>query len=191
MVSQIALGAIWGYQRWISPRKGWRCAHSVLHGGTGCSGHAKHAIRSHGIWAAIPLIRQRLRECREASVALRANCAVCNERDPEDSSGEDGRPNRGPWGRKRRKGARTSATDNACDALDCGLGGCLPALALPAFCASSGGSGAQPAPSPDKMANPTPDAAPDGGGCDLGGLDCGGMPSCDGCGSCDCTPSCG
>jgi putative component of membrane protein insertase Oxa1/YidC/SpoIIIJ protein YidD len=76
MVSQIALGAIWGYQRWISPRKGWRCAHSVLHGGTGCSGHAKHAIRNHGFWAAIPIIRQRLRDCRAARDTLQASCAV-------------------------------------------------------------------------------------------------------------------
>lgn len=183
MVSQIALGAIWGYQRWISPRKGWRCAHSVLHGGTGCSGHAKYAIRDHGLWAALPLIRKRLRDCRAASFTLRANCAVCNERDPEDGSGEDGRPNRRPWGRKRRKEGKSDA---ACDALDCGLGGCLPAIALPAFCASAGGSGAQPAPLPDKM----PSSAPEGGGCDLGGLDCS-VPSCDGCGGCDCAPSCG
>lgn len=187
MVSQIALGAIWGYQRWISPRKGWRCAHSVLHGGTGCSGHAKFAIRDRGLWGAIPLIRQRLRDCKAASATLRANCAVCNERDPEDGSGEDGRPKRGPWGRKRSK---KNGSEAACDVLDCGLGGCLPVIALPAFCASSAGSGAQPAPSPDKMPSGAPDAAPDGSGCDLGGLDCS-VPSCDGCGGCDCSPSCG
>ncbi len=187
MVSQIALGAIWGYQRYVSPRKGWRCAHSVLHGGTGCSGHAKHAIRDHGFWAAIPLIRQRLRDCKDASLTLRANCAVHSQQDPEDGSGEDGRPNRAPWGKKRRK---QNGKDAACDACDCAAPRCLPAIALPAFCAASAGSEAQPAPSPDKMANPSPDAAPDGSGCDLGGLDCS-VPSCDGCGGCDCAPSCG
>jgi len=117
MVSKLALGAIWGYQQYLSPRKGWRCAHSVLHGGTGCSGFAKFAIRDHGFWAAIPLIRQRFRDCRDASATLRANCVVCNERDPELGSGEDGRPDRR---RKNRTSKREGCANTACDGLDCG-----------------------------------------------------------------------
>ncbi|MEJ6389274.1 membrane protein insertion efficiency factor YidD [Gymnodinialimonas ulvae] len=183
MVSQIALGAIWGYQRYISPRKGWRCAHSVLHGGTGCSGFAKFAIRDHGLWSALPLVRARFRACREASHTLRANCAVHAQRNPEDGSGEDGRPYRGSRRGKRKKDGGWTAASDACD---CGATGCLPALALPAFCASSAGPEAQPAPLPDKV----PSGNPDANGCDLGGMECS-VPSCDGCGSCDCAPSCG
>jgi putative component of membrane protein insertase Oxa1/YidC/SpoIIIJ protein YidD len=54
---------IWFYQQFISPRKGYRCAHSVVHGGTGCSGYAKHRIRDVGLLSAIPDIRQRLKDC--------------------------------------------------------------------------------------------------------------------------------
>ncbi|OAN75345.1 hypothetical protein A8B78_16400 [Jannaschia sp. EhC01] len=167
MVSQIALGAIWGYQRFVSPHKGWRCAHSVLHGGTGCSGYAKHAIRDNGLWGAIPDIRQRLRDCRTASETLRANCAVHANWAEEQANDSPRR------GRKRRKKSKDSGWfGNACDCGEFAFCG----LALPAFCVA-GAADAQPTPV---------DGAADG----CGGLDCA-MPSCDGCGGCDCAPSCG
>jgi len=60
------------YQKRISPRKGWRCAHSVFHGGTGCSGFVKSAIGQHGWRAAWPLARARFRRCKLAARQLRA-----------------------------------------------------------------------------------------------------------------------
>ena len=71
MLSRAALIGIAGYQRWLSPRKGYACAYRMVHGGTGCSGHAKAAIRDHGLWAALPLIRARLAACGEAAALLR------------------------------------------------------------------------------------------------------------------------
>lgn len=61
-----ALGAIWFYQRFVSPRKGFSCAHRVLHDGAGCSGYAKAAIKEHGLVSAVPLIRQRFKDCTSA-----------------------------------------------------------------------------------------------------------------------------
>ncbi|WP_224815492.1 membrane protein insertion efficiency factor YidD [Hasllibacter sp. MH4015] len=192
MVSQIALGAIWGYQRWISPRKGWRCAHSVLHGGTGCSGYAKHAIRDHGIWGAIPLIRQRFRDCRDASVTLRAACTV-HANWAEDQAG-GGSPRRGSKRRRKQEKQSGGWFGNACDCGDAAFCG----IALPAFCVagSVGSARAQGAGNvADKSGTPVDGggAAPDGSGAadGCGGLDCS-APSCDGgCGGCDCAPSCG
>lgn len=173
MVSKLALGAIWGYQRYISPHKGFRCAHSVLHGGTGCSGFAKHAIRDAGLWGAFPAIRQRFRDCRTASETLRANCAV-HANWAEEQSGKAKRRRR----RKRKDGEGWFGT--ACDCGDFAFCG----LALPAFCVA--GSAADAQPTPDKMGIPVEGAAD---GCS--GLDCS-APSCDGgCGGCDCSPSCG
>ena len=81
MLSRTALGGIWIYQQFISPRKGFRCAHAVLHGDTGCSGFAKQAIREKGFWPAVPLIRARFRACKAAYLVLR------DGRDhPEDSN---------------------------------------------------------------------------------------------------------
>jgi putative component of membrane protein insertase Oxa1/YidC/SpoIIIJ protein YidD len=70
MLSRAALAAIGGYQRHISPRKGYACAYRVAHGGTGCSGFAKHAIRDYGLIRAIPLIRARFSACRDAAKEL-------------------------------------------------------------------------------------------------------------------------
>ena len=61
------------YQRHLSPRKGYRCAYSVLHGGTGCSGYAKHAIAEHGIFNAYPLIMQRFSDCTDAAKHFRTD----------------------------------------------------------------------------------------------------------------------
>lgn len=62
-----ALSGIYAYQRWLSPRKGYRCAHGVLHGGPGCSGYAKERIAEVGLWKAIPDIRQRFADCGAAA----------------------------------------------------------------------------------------------------------------------------
>ncbi|MEM8592784.1 MAG: membrane protein insertion efficiency factor YidD [Pseudomonadota bacterium] len=72
MLANVALLGIYGYQRWLSPRKGYRCAYSVVHGGTGCSGYAKYAIRDHGLFRALPLIRARFADCKAAAVAFAA-----------------------------------------------------------------------------------------------------------------------
>lgn len=69
-LAALALLAIRGYQRWLSPLKGFRCAHAVLHGGPGCSGYVASAIRARGLWGAAGAIRQRFQECRAAYAVL-------------------------------------------------------------------------------------------------------------------------
>ena len=68
--ARAALAGIRFYQRRLSPLKGFRCAHSVLHGGPGCSGFAAQAIRERGLLGAIRPIHQRFRDCRAAFVTL-------------------------------------------------------------------------------------------------------------------------
>ena len=70
-LSQVAVGLINKYQRYLSPHKGYSCAHRTLHGGDSCSQHAKTQIVRVGIWRAIPLMRQRFRLCAQASQSLR------------------------------------------------------------------------------------------------------------------------
>ena len=71
MLDRFALAAIGGYQRHLSPRKGYACAFRVAHGGTGCSGFAKAAIADLGVWRAVPVIRKRFADCRDAAEELR------------------------------------------------------------------------------------------------------------------------
>ena len=70
MLARAALGGIWMYQTYMSPRKGFRCAHSVVHSSTGCSGYAKQEIQNHGFFRSLPLIRQRFRDCKVAYYTL-------------------------------------------------------------------------------------------------------------------------
>lgn len=60
-----------------SPRKGFRCAHAVLHGpGSSCSDHALRVLRCSPIHKALPAIRRQFGQCREAVAELRMNHAA-------------------------------------------------------------------------------------------------------------------
>lgn len=83
MLAQAALLAIDGYQRHLSPRKGYACAYRIAHGGTGCSGFAKQALRDFGFFAAIPAIRGRFADCHAAALQLRL--AREAEADPDET----------------------------------------------------------------------------------------------------------
>ncbi len=103
LFSKAALAAIYVYQHKISPHKGYRCAYSVLHGGTGCSGFAKAAIKEHGIFAAISQIRARFEDCKRANALLRQKQS---ERDEAD--------------KKRKKRNKDSWMDRCSGCSDCG-----------------------------------------------------------------------
>lgn len=59
-----------GYQKYISPKKGFSCAYRVLNGRESCSQYVKRQIREQGLVSAIPLIRQRFQACKSASLVL-------------------------------------------------------------------------------------------------------------------------
>lgn len=64
-VSALAIDAIGAYQRFISPYKGFRCAHSLRTGGMTCSHYGLHALREFGFLRALSRIRERLVQCSE------------------------------------------------------------------------------------------------------------------------------
>lgn len=61
----LALWAIRIYQRYLSPRKGFRCAYRVLTGRDSCSAYGYKVIARHGLRAGLPLLQRRLRACGE------------------------------------------------------------------------------------------------------------------------------
>ena len=69
---QAAATAIVGYQKHLSPRKGFVCAHRVLHGGDSCSQYVKRVILAQGLLSAIPATRQRFQACKAAHQVLQA-----------------------------------------------------------------------------------------------------------------------
>jgi putative component of membrane protein insertase Oxa1/YidC/SpoIIIJ protein YidD len=71
LAALLAAAAIRGYQRWISPYKGFVCAHRRLYDGHSCSEFARLAILRCGLKAALPGIRNQFSECRAAARRFR------------------------------------------------------------------------------------------------------------------------
>jgi len=70
--SYLLLSLIRAYQRFISPYKGFHCAHHQLHRGDTCSNAVKYLIQNNSFRAAIPLIRARFKACHQAAQSLQA-----------------------------------------------------------------------------------------------------------------------
>ena len=67
-ITLTAKGGLWAisaYQRFISPYKGFRCAHHACTGGMTCSNYGRFALRQYGFFGALPRIRERLVQCSE------------------------------------------------------------------------------------------------------------------------------
>ncbi len=125
VVASSVLLAIRAYQRWISPYKGFHCAHAMLHGGPGCSGYAAEAIRSLGVIGALGPIRVRFRDCRAAFETL------ASQRQEEQQ--DDGAPEK-----PKKEGAVSKYCPAAC--VDCDLGAAPGGVAC-----GSAGAGAEAA----------------------------------------------
>lgn len=73
----LAVTAISGYQKFISPHKGFSCAHRVLYGCESCSQYFKQVIAKEGIITAISNARGRFQECREANEIIKKRRSQC------------------------------------------------------------------------------------------------------------------
>lgn len=58
------------YQRVLSSRKGFCCAHHRVHGGDTCSNAVKNIVLENGFFASISKTKHRFNACREASIYL-------------------------------------------------------------------------------------------------------------------------
>ena len=209
----LAVTAIRGYQKFISPHKGFSCAHRVLYGCESCSQYFKQVIAEEGILTAIANAKGRFQECREANEILKKRrekakarrqyyasrlpiaAAAIESGEPENSDlpedPEDaGKPSKqklggSQWGRKQQRQANNNGGgNNNCDYLDCS--DCGYALdVLPNNCGSD-----RNCENPFEAIN-CPDLGCGNADClsgmDCSGLDCGGL-DCSGCGDCG---SCG
>ena len=68
--SRLAAEAIRLYQRYISPRKGFRCAHRALHGRRSCSEFARRAVLRKGLVKMLAILRQRFAACATSAKKL-------------------------------------------------------------------------------------------------------------------------
>ncbi|PSB25868.1 membrane protein insertion efficiency factor YidD [Stenomitos frigidus] len=90
LTRRMASTLIAGYQKQISPRKGFSCAYRVLHRSESCSQYTKRTILEGGLGQAFPLIQQRFQACKAANQVLKARLHKtklhCQAKPQEDGS---------------------------------------------------------------------------------------------------------
>ncbi|WMS89034.1 membrane protein insertion efficiency factor YidD [Pleionea litopenaei] len=69
------------YQKWISPYKGFRCAHAALHGVDSCSTAVIKIINRRGVIGGFGLIRRRFERCKLAYLEHKQEERVNNKKD--------------------------------------------------------------------------------------------------------------
>jgi putative component of membrane protein insertase Oxa1/YidC/SpoIIIJ protein YidD len=76
---KISISAITGYQKHISPHKGFACAHRILYGGDSCSQYIKRIIAKEGLKTALLKSRLRFQSCKQANLILRSQSVETEE----------------------------------------------------------------------------------------------------------------
>ncbi|MEM6254552.1 MAG: membrane protein insertion efficiency factor YidD [Cyanobacteria bacterium P01_D01_bin.156] len=121
IISQLVSRLIKVYQRYLSPYKGFSCAHRAVHGGPSCSAYFSESVVTHGVASAIPLFRQRLGDCRQAYYALKTSASKQSLNEPNigriDSSDERSK------GKAKRDSRHLSQPIDWCSGsyCDCGV----------------------------------------------------------------------
>jgi putative component of membrane protein insertase Oxa1/YidC/SpoIIIJ protein YidD len=130
---QISINAITGYQRYISPHKGFRCAHRVLHGGESCSGYVKRQIAENGLKTAFFKTKQRFQSCKKANQVLILRSQIEHPELPEENE-ETETPN------TKKVPIKTSQNSSFCnsDSTSCGdlSCNCVDLLSIVPDCSS-------------------------------------------------------
>jgi putative component of membrane protein insertase Oxa1/YidC/SpoIIIJ protein YidD len=163
------MAAITGYQRHISPHKGFACAHRILYGGDSCSQYIKRVIAEEGLKTAFVKSRTRFQACKQANHVLRSSMADGTPTQTENPDFEEEEEiDNEPVNKQPRKPAPKFACQDSLDAISCG------GDFVDASCNCA------------ELVSMTPDCgALDCGGADCSALDCGGADcSFLDCGSC-------
>ncbi|WP_230020426.1 membrane protein insertion efficiency factor YidD [Massilia sp. Bi118] len=106
---RLALAAIRGYQRWISPYKGYRCALCAVTGGESCSNYGFRVIERFGLRRGLGLLDRRFELCGHVHRRLAVAAQAPSRPHPRS-------PVRNPWRHKEQ-----GVCDLPCDAPGCDL----------------------------------------------------------------------
>jgi putative component of membrane protein insertase Oxa1/YidC/SpoIIIJ protein YidD len=126
IVDSLAIAAIAGYQRYLSPYKGFRCAQRVLHRGESCSQYVKRLVRAEGLGVALQKSRVRFAECKDANRIIHARrrfdrlSIESGENEEPEITDSGGEQNPAPAKRKRKfvSNSNSSCQNNGCN--NCG-----------------------------------------------------------------------
>lgn len=105
-MKKLALAAIRGYQRWLSPFKGFSCAFRVFTGTDSCSAYGYRVIERFGLRRGLGLLDRRLALCGHVHSRMRPPPAPPHPL------------------RHRQQGFCDAPCDASCDVAACDLPGC-------------------------------------------------------------------
>ncbi|MEG3438897.1 membrane protein insertion efficiency factor YidD [Pannus brasiliensis CCIBt3594] len=75
LTRQTAFRSIEGYQKYISPKKGFSCPHRLLHGGVSCSDYVKERILSDNLGDIVRFSVRRFQDCAKTGRALKSSAS--------------------------------------------------------------------------------------------------------------------
>jgi putative component of membrane protein insertase Oxa1/YidC/SpoIIIJ protein YidD len=79
IADRIVLKGVRAYQQYLSPHKGFCCAYRKLHETESCSEFFRLTVQKEGLIAAIPQFQERLTDCKQAYLILKAQAAESQE----------------------------------------------------------------------------------------------------------------
>jgi hypothetical protein len=79
MLDQLALAALGGYRRWVSPHKGFRCAYGAVHRRGSCSDIALRIARRFGARRMLLLLPLQAARCRAAFALAQSGTSAREE----------------------------------------------------------------------------------------------------------------
>ena len=72
LLRSVAIVFIKCYQHYISPIKGYSCAHRIVYGGPSCSEYVKNTLTNTNLFESTLLTRQRFRDCKTAYISYKS-----------------------------------------------------------------------------------------------------------------------
>lgn len=128
---KIGIVAIAGYQKYISPHKGFVCAHRVLYGGESCSTYIKRVISEEGLIVAWGKSHNRFQGCKQANLTLQAS-----RMKPTVSQIEDSEPREEPGTKEEQQSRRSPKNFSNSDSSSCSDCSDIPDCSFLVDCAS-------------------------------------------------------
>ncbi|MGA7934581.1 MAG: membrane protein insertion efficiency factor YidD [Kovacikia sp.] len=77
LATQAAIASINLYQAYLSPHKGFRCPHRLVHGDESCSTYVKQVLINQDLRTALQLAPQRFQACKVAAQTLQQTSGGC------------------------------------------------------------------------------------------------------------------
>ena len=79
IVHNILIKLILSYQKYLSPHKGYCCAHTALHGKASCSSWAIRVLKKQRLSLFLPLMKRRFQACNQAHKNLEKEKSEINK----------------------------------------------------------------------------------------------------------------